>query len=395
METPQALPRDIRCISDWSQWVTFTPFCRGHASHSGLLYSPSLNDAIGLPNLRILISGYAPQHGANLLSASFKEYEAIGTLSRIRGLNGPVPVIASAGNSAIAALELGVRYNVPSIIVAPDYVDMVCAATEGNVSPLVILLRDAGYADVKRFASALVRKSPGRLIMDGGYRNVARREALALPFLHAVSQLGRVPQIYVQSVSSGCGPLGVLEASRSLVSNGLGSGLPKLLLVQNHPYAPIVDAYVNKKSRIRILHETERESLIRLIQAKVLSSADIPYGQPGGIREALEETEGIALAVTNREIASAQWILMKSLRLDVCEASGASLAGLVKALHAGRIKRDADVLLHLTGVGRGRLQSMHRLFSYARVLRSSVGGIGEVLAHINGYLDSTFATQGS
>jgi cysteate synthase len=343
------LPSRVKRLADWSEWLCVQPVCPDHAAEVALLRSDELSEELGLPELQLLVSGDAAENGATLTSGSFKEFEAIGTLSRFHALGGPFPVIASAGNSALAALEIGSRYRLPAVLVVPEGVAMDSRSPAGAIQPLVIRLRQGGYADAKTFAADLVRHGGGRLLADGGYRNVARRQGLALPFLSAIRQLGRIPDVYVQAVGSGCGALAVLEASRLLIASGLGHGPPRLLLVQNHPYAPIAEAYAAGGDELPAWDPAERSARIRAISARVLSSADIPYHQPGGLRQALLQTNGLVMAVTNRQIAQAQRLLLRCLNLRVCEASGAALAGLALAIAESRLHGNAHILLHLTG----------------------------------------------
>jgi cysteate synthase len=390
-ERPPRLPVTVSKLIDWSDWLSFSPFCPQHDSQCGLLDATALGHALGIRRLRLLISGYAPQFGASILSASFKEYEAIGTLSRIRSLLGPLPVIASAGNSALAALELGNRYQIPAVLVVPDCVPMMLSLPPGPLTPMVISLRGGSYADAKRVVSRLSEHSSGLLQADGGFRNVARREALALPFLQAVFQLQRLPQIYVQAVGSGCGPLGVLEASHCLIANGYANALPQFLLVQNAPYAPIADTFAAGLASIPVMTEAHRLLRIRSMDAKVLSSSDIPYGLPGGVYDALRLTGGLALSVTNDQIAVARRQLLELLGLDVCPASGAAFAGLTKAISAGRIDPDAEILVHLTGVGRDRLLEDGRLLPYPPDLETVVSDSDGIAASALRYVHRVLA----
>lgn len=353
-ESVQTLPRQVRNLADWSQWLCFPPICPEHAAEVAVVHNHELSEQLGLPDLRLLISGEAPEHGATLRSGSFKEFEAIGTLSRFRALDGPLPVIASAGNSALAALEIGNRYGLQAVLVVPDGVKLVSRTPAGPRSPLVIRLLHGSYADAKTMASGLVALAEGRLLADGGFRNVARRQGLALPFLSAVRQLGQIPDVYVQAVGSGCGALAVLECCPSLIAAGLGHRPPRLLLVQNHPYAPIVEAFRHHGNLLPAWGAAERRARIKAISARVLSSEDIPYHQPGGLRQALLETNGLVEAVSNAQIAKAQQLLLHCLGLRVCEASGAALAGLALAASERRLDRKSRILLHLTGARSSR-----------------------------------------
>lgn len=366
-ESIQTLPRQVRNLADWSQWLCFPPVCPDHAAEVAVVHNHELSEQLGLPELRLLVSGEAPEHGATLRSGSFKEFEAIGTLSRFSALDGPLPVIASAGNSALAALEIGNRYGLPAVLVVPDGVTLGSRTPAGPRGPLVIRLLHGSYADAKALAASLVAHGEGRLLADGGFRNVARRQGLALPFLSAVRQLGEIPDVYVQAVGSGCGALAVLESCPSLIAAGLGHRPPRLLLIQNHPYAPIVEAFRHNGDQLPDWSAAEQRARISAISARVLSSQDIPYHQPGGLRQALLETNGLVEAVSNAQIAKAQQLLLRFLGLRVCEASGAALAGLALAAAERRLDGHARILLHITGA-RSSQRAEARLHRCSRLL---------------------------
>src|ERR1051326_1993455 len=64
--------------------------------------SQKLNAVLDLPNLWIAFSGYWPERGARLETATFKELEVCGVLSRMPTNGMRALVVASAGNTAAA-----------------------------------------------------------------------------------------------------------------------------------------------------------------------------------------------------------------------------------------------------------------------------------------------------
>src|SRR6266550_2072060 len=64
--------------------------------------SKNLCRITGLPHLWIVFNGYEPQKGIRLGTATFKDFEAYTTLSRLPEKYDGVLVVASAGNTAAA-----------------------------------------------------------------------------------------------------------------------------------------------------------------------------------------------------------------------------------------------------------------------------------------------------
>ena len=75
--------------------------------------SENLAHALGLKNLCILFSGYWPEKGAFLESGSFKEFEAIGVVSRVTERTDKVMILSSAGNTGLSTIILILKMTLP------------------------------------------------------------------------------------------------------------------------------------------------------------------------------------------------------------------------------------------------------------------------------------------
>jgi cysteate synthase len=225
-----------------------------------------------------------------------------------------------------------------------------CGATIGP-SVRVVAIADAAYEDAIGFARDLC--ATGEFILEGGVRNIGRRDGMGTALLAAVEAIGALPSAYFQGVGSAAGALAAHEAALRLRADGrFGTTLPRLMLGQNAPFAPIHEAWQARSSSLpRRLPETAARELAGL-GAFVLGNQTPPYAEPGGVREALAESGGTTYGVTNDQLFNAMALFAELEGVGIEPAAGVTVAALVQAIANGDVERDAPILLHVTGGGR-------------------------------------------
>ncbi|WP_377267730.1 cysteate synthase [Peterkaempfera sp. SMS 1(5)a] len=330
-----------------------------------------LGRELGLARLWVAFSGYWPERKAELETGSFKELEAWTVAARLPELP-PVPVVASAGNTAAAFLRVFSQQGQPCVVIVPER----ALAGLRSASPLSRSVRvvavEGEYADAIELADALAAR-PG-FHPEGGTRNVARRDGLGTALLAAAEAIGRLPDHYVQAVGSGAGAIAAHEAAGRLLDagfpeaeNGSSTGRPRLLLCQNREFAPMHDAWQAGQSTLPAEHALRGTPADAYAQE--LTTRRPAWSVLGGIRQALRQSEG-ALSVCGRdEAVAAQQLFLRTEGIDIEPAAGVALACLQRAVEQGRVRREATVLLHITGGGRHRHATEHRLVPVRPVLR--------------------------
>lgn len=306
----------------------------------------------GMPRLWLSFSGSWPERGATLATSTFKELEAYAVLARLPAGHRDVLVVASAGNTAAAFARLCSQYAVPCLIVVPigGLARMITAEPLHACVKVVAIGGCADYYDAIVFAERVARR-PG-FVSEGGVRNIARRDGLGTTMLHAVETICRLPDYYFQAVGSGSGGIAAHEAARRLAADGrFGATLPRLMLSQNLPFAPIYRAWQERRPDLAPIDRDEGKRQIALIMAPVLSNVKPPYAIGGGVFEALTESGGEMLAVENEAVCRAMALFEEAEGIDIDPAAGVALASLLAEAEAGRIERDALVLVNLTGGG--------------------------------------------
>ena len=376
-------------FDSYASWLPYRNVVGISGPRIGCIHAHDLGAAVGVPDLWVVISGYSPRLGSPILTGTFKECEAIGVLNRVREQTDKILVVSSAGNAGRAFLELGASYNEPAIVVLPERaMPNITRAELPDRAPLLVLIRDAYYPDAIRMVDRAIERFPGALVREGGCYNTARRDSMGVPFLRAVQAMGGLPDRYVQAVGSGTGAISAWEAAQRLQSFGLVSKQPmSMLLVQNSPFTPMVDAWRDGKRDVAPMSEAIVREKLAQSYARVLSNANPPYAVRGGVHDVLVASGGTMCAVANDEILAAQKLAADLLGFEPCDAAAAALAGLIRSICDGVVVgRDERVLLHLTGGGLGELARDYGSFPYPRAVTTDLHDDGPAFAAIETYL---------
>jgi cysteate synthase len=312
-----------------------------------------LGAALGLSALWVAFSGYWPERGAAGETGTFKDLEAQTVLGRLPAGSGPL-VVSSAGNTAAAFGAACSRLGVPCLLVVPDAALATLRLRRSlGACVKVVALEGADYGDAVEFGRA-VAALPG-FHLEGGAHNVGRRDGLATVLYSAVEAIGAVPAYYVQAIGSGVGAIAVHEGAGRLLAGEDGAVAPRMLLVQNEPFTPIVDAWRAGRNGIGPRSAAVDRRDATLIRARELSNRLPPYAVAGGVRDVLAESDGDMLAAGNSAACRAAALFAEIEGIDVEPAAAVALAALAGYSGAGRIPPGATVLLHVTGGGRARL----------------------------------------
>lgn len=341
-------PGDQSSLFAFQSWLP--PVTRSDCPIGAAVYpSARLASQLGLSNLAIAFSGYAPSVGAFNPTGSFKDFEATPTMLYYREHGIDSLILASAGNTARAFAYAATQLDFPVIIVVPeralDRLWIPCKPSDAI--RLVVLEGCDDYAVAIRTAS-MIGGVLG-IANEGGARNVARRDGMATAILEYARQMHTLPDHYVQAVGSGTGAIAMWEASQRLIAAGISTAAPKLHLSQNAPFTPIHDAWTQGKTIEPDIDVERQLRCIDQIDALVLANRTPPYAVAGGVRDALTSTNGHTYAVTNDEARAASALFEELEGLPIGPAAAVATASLIQAVHAGRIAPDDAIMLHITG----------------------------------------------
>lgn len=335
----------------YQDWLPVVRAADG-AGRTGVYRSARLARALGLRNLWIAFNGYWPERGAFLDTATFKELEAHTVLGRMAGH--PVTLaVASSGNTGAAFAWACSQRRLPCVLVVPEqslWRFQFPAALDLCVRLVSI---EGDYPDAIALSSGLSRLSPFQL--EGGIKNVGRRDGLGTVLLAAFETMHCLPTHYFQAVGSGTGAIAVHEAARRLrAQTASGQPLPRIMMCQNAPFTPIYTAW---RANQRVLDDgatTRFRAAIKHVQADELTNWAPPYSIRGGVYDSLTESGGDVLAAGNDAVRAAVRMFLELEGMDIDPAAGVAVACLCRAAAEGRLSPDSVVLLNITGGGRRR-----------------------------------------
>jgi len=361
-EKKQILPKeDSYGIYKFADWLPVSRFLKG--SCAPVTYkSKGLAEYLHLENLFICFSGYFPEIGATMTTCSFKETEAYSVGGRIISDRAGVLVVASAGNTARAFAKVCSDNHIPLLLCVPedninalwfekplnDCVKLICAQT------------GCDYFDAIHLSNIVVKSK--KYYPEGGAKNVARRDGMATTMLSATTFIGEIPDYYFQAVGSGTGAIAAWEANLRLIEDGRFSNKKmKLILSQNLPFIPMVNAWKVNSREMLPFDEHEARKQVEEIDAKVLSNRKPPYGIAGGLFDAMKDTSGEFMAISNQEARAAAQIFEKLEIIDIHPAAAVATASLIHAVNHKTIDKSKIIMLNITGGGEELFKKTHSL----------------------------------
>lgn len=349
-------------IYRFADWMPVNRMLEG--SCSPVTYkSEGLAKELGLDNLYITFNGYFPEKGVHMSTCSFKETEAYSVCGRLSGKGDKILVVASAGNTARAFAKVCSDNQIPLLLSVPaDNLDALWF--EKPLDPCVKLIatqKGSDYFDAIHLSN-LVLKSD-RFLAEGGAKNIARRDGMSTTVLSAAHHIGQIPDFYFQAVGSGTGAIAAWEANLRLIEDGrFGNKKMRLIVSQNAPFLPMYNAW-KAGSRALLPYDDQQARLdAESINAKVLSNRKPPYSLAGGLFDALKDTNGDMIAVTNTQAREAQNLFLRTEGIDIYSASAVATYSLMESVKNGLVKKDDIIMLNITGGGEKRFQKGKELW---------------------------------
>ena len=371
----------------FADWLPVRRMLKG--SSAPVTYkSEALAKHLGLENLWITLSGYAPKRGVKMTTCSFKETEAYSVCARIDEREERVLVVASAGNTARAFARVCSDNNIKLLLAVPSDNLNALWFTEPINDCVKLIACDKGgdYFDAINLSNIALKSS--KFYAEGGAKNIARRDGMSTTILSAATTIGRIPDYYFQAVGSGTGAIAAWEANMRLVEDGrFGSNVARLIVSQNAPFVPMYDAW-RADSRDMLEYDTKKARRdAELIDAKVLSNRKPPYGLAGGLYDALKATNGDIMVATNAQSRRACKLFKELEGIDIYPAPGVALASLIKMVEAGTIEKDACIMLNIPGAGEEAAKQNREIF-YLKP--SKVFSLNPDVDEVVNYVESLF-----
>ena len=308
-----------------------------------LIKSDNLGAMLGLKNLYIKDERQGP-------TASFKDRQASLAISQMREHGIKEAVVASTGNVAIAYAAYAARALIKmwAFTISSIPADKVREISLYGAE----VVKVTGTYDQAKQISQKFAESKG-LFLDRGIKSIAAKEAMKTISFEIAWQLGeklgpasrkhpwRSPDWYIQAVSGGLGPIGVMKGFRELEQYNLSKGLPKLGMIQSMGCDPMVRAFhANQEEAAPFMQPSTRIATV---------ATDVPGVAYKILRKDILSSGGTFESVSDEEAFAALRRVAQLEGLSVEPATALAFAGLFKMVHNRQIGPDEVVVVNCSG----------------------------------------------
>ena len=238
-------------------------------------------------------------------------------------------ICASTGNTSAAAAAYAARAGITAFVLIPDGKIAMGKLAQAMMYGAITLQIRGNFDDGMRLVKEVADHAPVTIVNS---INPFRLQGQKTAAVEIVDELGRAPDYHCLPV----GNAGNITAHWMGYSEYLGAGSkrPKMIGYQAAGSAPFIRGHM-------VDHPETIATASRI-------------GHPQSWDRAWElqmESEGWFAEVTDAEILAAQRMLTRYEGVFCEPASAASLAGVIKDLHSGKIEEGATIVLTLTGNG--------------------------------------------
>ena len=276
---------------------------------------------------------------SRLPTGSFKARGLAMAVSRAKELGLTKLAIPSAGNAATAlssyAAQAGMEAHIFMPQDAPPFNRNTCQLAGANVTLIDGLITDAGKIVAERkgaegWFDVSTLKEPYR---------VEGKKTMGLEIAEQFNW--ELPDVIIYPTGGGTGIVGMWKAFQELEAIGWIDGKrPRMISVQSAGCAPIVKAWQEGATEAEAWPNAQT------------TAAGLRVPQAVGdflILDAIYQSDGAAIAVTDDEIQEAMATLATHEGILACPEGSATVAGLSKLVAAGEIQPENRVVLFNTG----------------------------------------------
>lgn len=271
-------------------------------------------------------------------TGSFKDRQAAATVSALVAEGMRELVLASTGNAAAAYAAFCARAGIKLWVFLTSSVPAEKMRELALYGAEVVKITGT-YDQAKEIAADFAARRGIRF--DRGAKALPGKESMKTIAFEIAEQLGwRAPDWYVQAVSGGIGPLGVLKGFEELHAAGLIDRVPRLAVVQSAGCAPMVEAWRRGAAQAR---PVQPDTLITVLAT----------GDPGFAYEILKGATdrhgGAMVAVGDGDAFRAMRRLARTEGFSVEPAVSVAFAGLEMLIGEGHIRPDENVVINCSG----------------------------------------------
>lgn len=204
---------------------------------------------------------------------------------------------------------------------------------------------DGDYAMAKKIAAEYSKKY--NILMSGGNTDPMRVEAKKTMVFEWLRQIGEVPNVYVQALSGGTGPIAIEKAYKDLKGLGLVNELPKFIMVQPSGCAPMTHGW--EKAKAAGFPEGWLQDY-PVYENPVTKVPTLATGKPATypiIANIVKNSKGEIIEFNEDYLIDVARAIAFENTVRIGPAAAISAGGFFESLHKGLIKDGDNVLINI------------------------------------------------
>ncbi|MFA5035216.1 MAG: threonine synthase [Candidatus Margulisiibacteriota bacterium] len=264
-------------------------------------------------------------------TGSFKDRGMTMAISKAKENNSKAVICASTGNTSASAAAYSARAGLDCIVIIPKGKIALGKLSQAIMHGAKVFEVDGNFDQALDLVREMGEKYPVEIVNS---INPYRIEGQKTGAFEICDQLNAVPDYHFIPVGNAGNITAYWKGYKEYFAANKISTLPKMMGFQAEGAAPIVHGHPIEKP-------------------ETLATA-IRIGNPASWKSAVaaaEESGGEINLVTDSEIVAAYQLIAAKEGVFAEPASAASVAGLLKAAKAGKVKEDSIVVCVLTGHG--------------------------------------------
>ncbi len=277
-------------------------------------------------------------------TGTFKDVAAAVAASVLKENGVKEYAVASTGNIANAFAHYLAKAGISLTVFIPQDALKANEAEVNTYGQRVVRVK-GDYAKAKEIAAAYSEKY--NILLSGGNTDPMRVEAKKTMVFEWLRQIKKLPDVYVQALSGGTGPIAIDKAVNDLKSTDYNIKLPRFIMVQPNQCAPMRMAW--DKAKANNFPEGWEHDYPTL-ESPVTKVPTLATGKPGTypiIGSLTRKSNGEIIEFDEKLMADISRLIAYVTHLQIGPASAIAVGGFFESLHQGIIKNGESVMINI------------------------------------------------
>ncbi|MDR2010438.1 MAG: pyridoxal-phosphate dependent enzyme [Bacteroidales bacterium] len=298
-------------------------------------------------NYGLEIEVHAYRNDLNRGTGTFKDVAASLAASIFKEYGVEQYCVASTGNTATAYGRYLSIANVNASIFIPENALKASEAFISAYGQQVFRVK-GDYTEAKKIAAEFSKKY--NILISSGNIDPIRVEAKKTMVFEWLRQLGKMPDVYIQAISGGTGPIAIDKGVREITSIFPDLKNPRFIMIQPDKCDPMVQAW-EKAEKANFPEGFENDYPV--IENPQTAVPTLATGNPATypiVAKLVKDVNGTFLRMNEDKLVDYAKLVAFERKVILGPASAVCIAGFFEALKKGSINNGETVLLN-TGEG--------------------------------------------